>query len=108
MQSRRYSYVDRGLYAEQLERVFQRFPREQVKVIKSEEFREKNRETLDSVFDFLGVKLISVPKSKDRNVVPYERTITSEERRFLCDLFVEDVAKLERMLGWDCADWKRW
>src|SRR6266576_2993490 len=36
LQSRRYSFVDRGRYAEQLERVFQFFPREQVKIIKAE------------------------------------------------------------------------
>jgi len=33
-QLRKFSYVDRGFYAEQIERVFQYFPREQVHVIK--------------------------------------------------------------------------
>src|SRR5207249_4047460 len=56
LQSRRYSYVDRGLYAGQIERMFQFFPREQVKIIKFEGFRDKNRKTLDETFRFLGVK----------------------------------------------------
>src|ERR1700758_2597105 len=34
LQCRRYSYVDRGFYAEQLERAFKFFPREQLKIIK--------------------------------------------------------------------------
>src|SRR5207247_10838924 len=34
LQARRYSYVDRGFYAGQLERVFKFFPREQVQIIK--------------------------------------------------------------------------
>src|SRR6266571_2038902 len=58
LQSRRFSYVDRGFYSKQLERVFHFFPHEHVKLIKFEEFRDKNRETLDSIFAFLGVRLL--------------------------------------------------
>ena len=106
LQSRRFSYVARGFYGEQLERVFKFFPQEQVKVIKSEEFREKNSETLDSIFRFLGARSRAMPRNKDRNVVPYERAITPEERQYLSAMFVEDIAKLEQMLGWNCSDWK--
>lgn len=106
LQSRRFSYVDRGFYARQLERVFKLFPQEQVKTIKSEEFRKKNRETLDSIFRFLGVRATAPPRNKDRNVVPYEREITPAERAYLYTLFAEDILQLERMLGWDCSDWK--
>src|SRR5438552_13477854 len=42
LQLRRFSYVDRGFYSEQLARLFKFFPREQIKIIKSEEFRDKN------------------------------------------------------------------
>jgi hypothetical protein len=45
-------------------------------------------------------------RNKDRNVVPYERVITPEERQYLHDIFSEDIAKVEQMLGWDCSDWK--
>lgn len=105
LQSRRYSYVDRGRYAEQLERVFRSFSREQVMVIKSEEFQKKNQETLNTIFEFLGVSPLSVPRNKDRNVVPYERKITQEERDYLRAVFAEEISKLEKMLGWDCSDW---
>lgn len=103
---RRFAYVARGIYAEQLERVLTIFPLEQVKVIKFEEFQNNNRETLNSVFEFLGVRPIAVPRNKDRNVVPYERQITAAEREYLRPIFAVDIAKLERMLGWDCSDWK--
>jgi hypothetical protein len=91
---------------EQLERVFKFFPGEQVKIIKSEDFRDRNRETLDSIFAFLGVKSLGRMRNKDRNVVPYERGITAEERKYLYAIFADGIAKLERMLGWDCSDWK--
>src|SRR5207249_4423076 len=106
LQSRRYSYVDRGLYAGQIERMFQFFPREQVKIIKFEGFRDKNRKTLDETFRFLGVKPLTWLRNKDRNVVPYDRAITPEERKQIQGIFAEDIEKLEQMLGWDCSDWK--
>jgi hypothetical protein len=106
IESRRFSYVDRGFYSTQLERVFKFFPREQVMVVKFEQFRDRKQETLDAIFDFLSVKRLRVSRDRDRNVVPYERAITAEERKYLLDVFTADIAKLEQMLGWDLADWK--
>src|SRR5207302_6481764 len=106
IESRRFAYVDRGFYSEQLERVFKFFPREQVHFVKFEDFRDRKQETLDGVFEFLGVKPLRRIRDKDRNIVPYERTITAEEREYLFELFSAEIAKLEQMLGWDCSDWK--
>jgi hypothetical protein len=105
-EARRFAYVDRGFYAQQLERLFKLFPREQVKVVKFEEFKDKQRETLVSIFSFLGLKPLRSVRSKDRNIVPYERVMNWEERIFLYNLFANDIAKLEQMLDWDCSDWK--
>ena len=106
LQSRRYSYMARGRYAEQLERAFQFFPSNQVKIVKIEEFQANNQKTLDDVFEFLGVRPIAIPRAKDRNVVPYERQMTFEERQHLSRIFAEEIEKIEQMLGWNCADWK--
>ncbi len=103
---RRFAYVDRGFYVQQLERFFRFFSREQMMIIKSEKFRQEQRETLDSIFSFLGVKPLPSFRSKDRNVVPYQRAMNWEERVFLYNIFADDIAKLEQLLGWDCADWK--
>ena len=105
-EARRFAYIDRGFYAQQLERLLKFFPREQVKVVKFEEFKDKQRETLVSIFSFLGLEPLRSVRSKDRNVVPYERVMNWEERIFLYNLFADDIAKLEQMLGWDCSDWK--
>jgi Sulfotransferase domain len=106
LQFRRFSYVDRGFYSEQLERVWKFFSRPQVKVIKFEEFQDNNRETLNGIFEFLGVKPLRMIRSKDRNVVPYERAISDEEREYLFGIFAGEIVRLEEMLGWDCSDWK--
>jgi hypothetical protein len=106
IEARRFAYVDRGLYAQQLERFFQFFPREQMKVVKFEHFQTQQRETLDSIFSFLGLKPLAAGRSRDRNVVPYERAMNWEEKVFLFNNFASDIAKLEQLLGWDCSDWK--
>jgi Sulfotransferase domain len=106
VESRRFAYIDRGFYSAQLERVFKFFSREQVKLIKFENFRDRKQETLDSIFDFLGVKRVRNIRDKDRNVVPYERAMTPEERKYLFGVFSSEISKLEQMLGWDCSDWK--
>jgi hypothetical protein len=105
-EARRFAYVDRGFYARQLERLFKFFPGQQVKVVKFEEFKDKQCETLVSIFLFLGLEPPRSMRSKDRNVVPYERMMNWEERIFLYNLFADDIAKLEQMLGWDCSDWR--
>jgi Sulfotransferase domain len=106
LQLRRYSYIDRGFYANQLERVFKFFPKEQVKIIKFEEFQDKKSKTLDAIFRFLRVEAVVSSRDKDRNIVPYEREMTTEERKHLYKIFAEDIARIEQLLGWSCSDWK--
>ena len=105
-EARRFAYIDRGFYGRQLGRLFKFFPREQVQVVKFEDFTGKQFEALASILSFLGCKPLRSVRNKDRNVVPYERAMNWEERVFLYNLFAEDIANLERMLGWDCSDWK--
>ena len=105
-QARRFAYVDRGFYGRQLARLFKFFPREQLKAVKFEEFKEHQRKTLAAIFSFLGRRPLRSVRSKDRNVVPYERAMNWEERVFLYNVFAEDIAQVERMLTWDCSDWK--
>lgn len=102
----RFAYVDRSLYSPQIERVFQFFPRDQVLIIKYEDYRRDYPGTVNRVFDFIGVKRLTPPKNKERNVGPYQRKMTPEEREYVSAIFVEDIAKLEKLLGWDCSDWK--
>ena len=106
LQSRRFSYVRRGLYAEQLERVFKYFRREQVKVVRAEELRGDFAGAINAIFNFVGADSLRNIRNKERNPIRYGRQITTEERREVYRLFEEDVMKLEKLLGWDCSDWK--
>jgi hypothetical protein len=106
IESRRFAYVDRGFYFGQLDHVFKFFPRERAHIVKFEDFRDRKQETLDSIFDFLGVKRLRNIHDKDRNVVPYERAMTAEERKYLMEVFGAEIRKLEQMLAWDLSDWR--
>ena len=105
-EARRFAYVDRGFYGRQLARLFKFFPREQLEVLKFEDFQKKQAEALANIFSFLGGTPLRSVRSKDRNIVPYERAMNWEERVFLYNLFADDIANVEQMLGWDCSDWK--
>jgi sulfotransferase family protein len=106
-QLRKFSYVDRGFYAQQMERVFRYFPREQVHVIKFENFRDDARKTLDALCHFLGVQPLNTLKNVETGSTPYARKITSAERQYLADLYRSDIDRLEKLLTWDCSDWKQ-
>lgn len=106
VEARRVAYIDRGRYSEQLERVFKFFPKGHIKLIKFEDFQRDNRAVIDGVVQFLGLKPLRTIRRKDRNVVPYERAMRADERKSLYAIFAAEIAAVEQLLGWDCADWK--
>ena len=100
------AYIARSLYAPQLEKVFGLFPREQVLVVKYEDFRADPFPTVNHIFDFLSVDQKSPLKNKQRNVGSYSRKLTDAEREYGSQIFSEDIAKIEKRLGWNCGDWR--
>ena len=104
-QLRKFSYVDRGRYAEQLERAFRLFPRERFLVIKYEEFRARQREMVDAVFRFLG---LSSPRFRavEAHDIPYARKLRDEERMAVRKILESDIGRLEALLSWDCSNWR--
>lgn len=100
------AYIARSLYAPQLDKVFALFPREQVFIFKYETFRADPFPIVDRIFDFIGVDRKAGLKNKERNVGSYSRKLTREEREFAAGVFADDIAKIEKLLGWDCSDWR--
>ena len=100
------AYIARSLYAPQLEKVFRLFPREQVFILKYEHFRSDPFPIVNEIFDFLGVDRRSQLKNKQRNVGSYSRKLTNQEREQAAAFFEEDISKIEKLLGWDCSDWR--
>ena len=88
-----------------MERVFRFFPHEQVLVIKFDDLRRDYRAVTDRIVNFLGVFPFPRLKNREENVINYARPMTQSERAYLFSIFENDIAKLEKLLGWDCSDW---
>jgi hypothetical protein len=101
-----YSYVDRGFYSKQIIRIFQYFKKTQILFIKYEDFKYSPQSTLLKVFDFLNInnqikiQLTEVHKRK------YQRKISEVEKNILYEIYKKDIIKTEKLLNWDCSDWK--
>ena len=102
---RRYGYVERSLYAEQIRRVFNHFPREQVMIVKHETLRADYAATMNEIFDFLGVPRLSKLKNLARNTARYDRKMTAVERAYVSAICADDIREVEALLGWNCSDW---
>jgi len=96
----RFSYVRRGLYAEQLERWFELFPRERFAVIRSEDFYEAPGDALREAQGFLGVEPHLPAAFK-----PYHQTEYSDmdpaTRERLRERFAPHNRRLYSLLGRD-------
>jgi hypothetical protein len=106
---RTYSYVDRGFYSEQIRRISRHFGDDQILFLKYETFRESNRNVLEQIFEFLGVQSEDVPfeelSAGRRNT---EGRIPLSDWQYLFNLYQFDICETERLLGWDCSDWKEY
>lgn len=105
LQHRVYSYISRGLYTEQLHRLWAYFPKDSVLCLKSEDLKAGLDKTLACVCEFLQVSQLERVTSRKAHSLPYESGITAKERDYLRRIFEPEIAKLERELNWDCSAW---
>lgn len=106
-QCRKFSYIARGFYTEQLRRILLYFPRDQLLVIRSEEMRDMPESVLQQVWAFLGVEGIRVTPLSDEqaHIRSYAHGLQKEEFEALRHIFEYEILQLERMLDWDCTRW---
>lgn len=102
-----HSYVQRGFYARQLERLFDCFPRENCLILRSEELKEQHGDTLVRVCRFLGVDEAHVPPPERVHTRRYDAPIPKALAFVLRRIFASDIRRLERLMGWDCSHWRR-
>ena len=95
-----FTYASRGRYADQLERWFDAFPREQLLVLLSDDLAADTAGTYAGVLEFLGVdarSLGSYPRIFERE---YEG-MSPDTRARLVEEFAEPNRRLARLLGRD-------
>jgi hypothetical protein len=99
---REFSYVERGYYGEQLERLFGLFPREQVLVVRSEDLRADPGPVLATLRAFLGLPPAEAPAPRESHVaveMDYGSELTPEDAAFLRGLYAKDDARLAALTG---------
>lgn len=98
------SYLRGGLYAEQLERWFAIFPRDQLLILRSEDLFADPRPVFHRVLDFLELPAWEPPRYRAINAGEYEPMDPAKRRR-LTEFFRPHNQRLEellgRSLGWD-------
>jgi hypothetical protein len=93
-----HSYFSKGLYVEQLERLYRHYDKDQVMVIQSEEFYRDPNPVLADVTQWLGLPPVSLTASDDRNGHKYDK-MDAEMRSHLIELYREPNERLYDLLG---------
>ena len=96
----RKAYLNRGIYADQLERWFKYFPREQFLILKSEDLYSDPAKTYEQVLDFLGLTKFELNLFKAHRKGNYS-SISVETRKKLIDYFRPHNERLHKLLGRD-------
>jgi len=99
------SYVQRGMYTPQLQRIWRSFPASQTLVLRTDDLRTGLADVFARVADFLGVARFAPVNAITANAHAYEAPMAAEDRRYLAGVFEAEIGQLERLLGWDCRGW---
>lgn len=97
-----HSYVRRGLYAEQLERWYKLFPKENIKLLRAEDFFADPYKITAQTIDFLGLRPHAIETDTAHNQFAYDRK-KRDQFPELIEFFKKPNEKLNQMTGinWD-------
>ena len=101
-----FSYLRHGLYADNLEKWFNKFEKKRFMYYSTEELDEKYNEIMNSLFTFFGLKNIELTKVKRKNVgrekILHE-PMKEKIREFLIDFYKPHNDRLFRMINKEFA-----
>jgi hypothetical protein len=104
-QHRVYSYIDRGMYLSQIQRIWAVFPKPQLLILRSEDLKNQPQQVITRVCDFLGIDSMRVDGPRSVHDGVYSAPMGQRERQYLRGVFEPEIAGIERTLGWDCRRW---
>lgn len=99
---REVSYVERGFYGDQIERLFGLFPRDQVLVLTSNGLRDDPGRVLGQVRAFLGLPPGAAPAAREVHVgreMDYPSELTSADVDHLRAVYAPDAERLATLTG---------
>ncbi|MGA8758990.1 MAG: sulfotransferase [Stellaceae bacterium] len=105
---RTFSYVERGLYAGQVQRALTHFPRDQVLFLRSEDLRDDHGPTLARIAAFLGIAPFPDNGPKREMIRPAVALLsvpTEADRALVADLVRDDMRAFAALTGLDISSW---
>jgi hypothetical protein len=99
---REFSYVERGFYGEQLERLFGLFPRDQVLILRAEDLRADPSTVLSRARRFLGLPDAPAPTAREVHLgrdIDYGSALTPDDVAHLRRVYARDQARLQSLAG---------
>jgi hypothetical protein len=106
-----YSYIERGFYSQQIERIKEFFLDQNILFIRTDELWSNSQQTIEKITSFLGVQLLKVVHSEYiAPIINKINEIPSECVQFilnkkLTDFYASDIKKTENLTGIHLADW---
>ena len=95
-----HSYVERGFYGAQLQRLLARFPRQQVLCLRSADLADRAEEILIRVCDFLHIAPFAAIHSRRSHVgviVDGQPTMSDDDRTYLKSIYEKDAELFETL-----------
>lgn len=96
-----YTYLSSGMYAEQLKNWLKLFNKQQLLILKSEDFFNRPETIFKQVLDFLKIPDWSPQKYRKYNNNSYSQKIKPSTRKYLTEYFQPHNQKLYELLGKD-------
>ncbi len=99
---REFSYVERGFYGEQIERLFALFPHDQVLILRADSLRRRQGEVIARIREFLGLPPGADPSPRETHVgrdMDYGSTLTPEDIAHLRGVYARDAERLADLTG---------
>lgn len=103
-----FSYVERGFYGRQVERILALFPREQCLFMTSEHLRDAPATALAQVCAFLGQPLPDAVTARLVHIgadIAYPSRLETADSALLTDLYAADLHKFSDLTGIDRKEW---
>lgn len=104
-----FSYVERGFYGEQLQRVLHVFPREQLLLLLSEDLKAHPTRIIQQVSEFLGVpEFKGEIKKFEPQVSPQPDNVTSlseTDATYLRNVYSDDLKHFAELSGLNITTW---
>ena len=105
LQHRVFSYQDRGLYSNQLRRLWHFFGRDAVLVLRHEALKANLQDCLDQICHHLRIRSMQCVAPFERHVGHYSEPMSDHAKQMLRRFFWHEICQLETLLQWNCQTW---